>query len=92
MPRPMTCMARTMDATASSAAHLVARPAKDGVREVADDDIERAIVLFQLGSRVIDDELQAWVGERSFVGFKMLLAEIADDLQRRPGKPVIDCD
>jgi hypothetical protein len=59
---------------------LEAGPAGHGVREVADDDVERAVRRSpQLRGGVVADELEPRVRERGPVGLEVLLAEVADD-------------
>lgn len=61
-------------------AYLVAGAAEDGVGQVANDDIKGAVVLLQLGARVVDDQVHARICEGRLVGLQVLLAEVAHNL------------
>ncbi len=69
-------------------ANLVARAAEDGVGQVADDDIEGAVVALQLSARIVDDQVHARVREGRLVGLQVLLAEVAHHLHMREHAPI----
>mmetsp|Transcript_8558 Transcript_8558/g.21218 ORF Transcript_8558/g.21218 Transcript_8558/m.21218 type:complete len:209 (-) Transcript_8558:437-1063(-) len=60
---------------------LVAGPPEDWVRQVANDDVERAVLLvLQLSLGVVNNKLESWVLESGRVVLQVLLAKVADDL------------
>lgn len=65
----------------SSVSHLVTRPTKDWVCQIADDDIKSARIVLQLLSGIINDQLKALVSKGILVGCQVLSTEVADNLQ-----------